>query len=304
MKALIVAANGIGDGLLMMIAANQLKKHGYHVTFSHPKCKLLKPLTNGIELVESELETDSYEVVIVQNDNSAFVWDLFEKRKQGAKNLVFFHPKPSSNVLTQDFLFNAKEPIGQSIALATAKFLKQKNDMDNGLPSLMTGKAQKYSRRIVINPSSQDPKRNWGEQKYLSLANHLKTRGYHPIFTMTKQEEVQFPLIKASPFEICQFDSLLSLAQYLYESRAFIGNDSGIGHLASNVNIPTLTISGNPKRVMQWRPSWDLNFLALPSIPLINFKGIHMAVRDNFWQKFISLRQVLSQFDKLLEASK
>ena len=95
------------------------------------------------------------------------------------------------------------------------------------------------------------------------------------------------------------FKSLKEVAAFLYESGYLIGNDSGLGHLASNLNIPTLTISGNPKRVRLWRPDWALNHVVTIPFPLPNFKGIRMRVRENFWQHFIPVARTLKAFRKL-----
>ena len=101
--------------------------------------------------------------------------------------------------------------------------------------------------------------------------------------------------------EILHTPCLKTLATYLYESGFFIGNDSGLGHLASNLKIPTLTIAGNAKQIKLWRPDWSLGQVVTPLFLLPNFKGLHLSLRDNFWQHFIPIRRTIKAFQKLVK---
>jgi ADP-heptose:LPS heptosyltransferase len=59
---------------------------------------------------------------------------------------------------------------------------------------------------------------------------------------------------------LCGATNLLQAAAVLAQARAFVGNDSGLGHLASAVGTPTLTVfgPGRPLRYHPWGPqcSW------------------------------------------------
>ena len=85
---------------------------------------------------------------------------------------------------------------------------------------------------IVIHPFSGGERKNWPLASYHSLVEQL-------------------PL----PVEWAQdrFDNLLDLAEWLAGARLYIGNDSGITHLAAAVGIPTIAIFG-PTDPRVWAP--------------------------------------------------
>ena len=74
---------------------------------------------------------------------------------------------------------------------------------------------------IVIHPFSGSPKKNWPLECFHALAERL-------------------PL----PVEWAQdrFDNLFELAEWIAGARLYIGNDSGITHLAAAVGVPVLAI--------------------------------------------------------------
>jgi heptosyltransferase-3 len=88
-------------------------------------------------------------------------------------------------------------------------------------------------KTIAIHPLSGGERKNWPLASYHSLAEQL-------------------PL----PVEWAQdrFDNLLDLAQWLAGASLYIGNDSGITHLAAAVGVPTIAIFG-PTDPRVWAPS-------------------------------------------------
>ena len=96
-------------------------------------------------------------------------------------------------------------------------------------------------------------------------------------------------------FESIDFPNLGALAGFVYESGFVIGNDSLLGHLGSNLDLPTVTIAGDERRMRLWRPDWKRGQLALPPwwLPPSRFKNAQ-------WRHFISPRKVLNRFEELL----
>jgi ADP-heptose:LPS heptosyltransferase len=60
--------------------------------------------------------------------------------------------------------------------------------------------------------------------------------------------------------DLCGRTGLLQAAALLQRMRLFVGNDSGLGHLAAAVDIPTVTVfgPGDPQRYHPWnrRGTW------------------------------------------------
>lgn len=308
--AAIVCAQGMGDGLLMMIVAHQLKRAGYTPTIYHNHVNELSLLFEDVTILphpplESLKKTlNPFDRVIIENDNSERAWHLFKLRDQKKlDNLSFFFPTPCRKYETGDFLFNPKLSVASNLRIGCEKALQlSKATKDNGI-KLPSGKTyRKFPARIVIHPTSQDPKRNWRPSQFLRLAKLLKKEGFLISFTVSPSERKEWLHVEKEGFMLPPFANLGEVAAYLYESGFLIGNDSGIGHLASNLQIPTLTISGNPKRVRLWKPDWHHGSVVTLPFPLPNFKGIHFRFRENFWQHFISVPRTLRAFHLLKES--
>ena len=99
-RSALLCASGIGDGLLMMIVAHHLRKCRLNPTVFHDGAENLSLLfeehTFKSHVPLEELE--SYDTVIVENDNSKRAWDLFRLRDQGKMGQVrFIFPTPSKN---------------------------------------------------------------------------------------------------------------------------------------------------------------------------------------------------------------
>ncbi|MDN3507441.1 MAG: glycosyltransferase family 9 protein, partial [Simkaniaceae bacterium] len=153
----------------------------------------------------------------------------------------------------------------------------------------------------AIHPTSKDPKRTWPRKKFITLARNLQQEGYTVSFLVGPDEYAQWQDL-STEFFIPQCASLNDTAKHLATCDYFIGNDSGLGHLASNLHIPTLTIAGNPKQITYWRPAFSPGLVITIPFELPNFKGINFRLRDVFWQNFISVSRVRKAFNKLAHA--
>lgn len=307
-EAAVLCASGIGDGLLMMIAAHHLKLGGYSSTVFHDSAKDLSLLFEShnfcphlpLEALEERLQ--NFDRVLIENDNSERAWYLFNLREQRKlSNLTFFFPTPSKKMGEEDFLFNPKLPVASNLSAALQKTLGTPDTKENDLTIPQDKVFNKYPKRVVIHPTSNDPKRTWRQKDFLSLAKKLEKEGYSVSFCVSPSERKDWENIKGKTLP--KFGSLKEVKEYIYESGFFIGNDSGLGHLASNLGLPTLTISGNPKRVRLWRPDWGHGKVVTIPFPLPNFKGINFRIRENHWQNFVPVSRVFKSFLELADES-
>ncbi|MDR2540114.1 MAG: hypothetical protein LBC45_06005 [Chlamydiales bacterium] len=310
MNVAIVCAQGLGDALLMMIVAHQFKLSGYKPIVFHSYAKELASLFKDICLLpypsldRLEEVLAPFEYVIVENDHSKRAYNLFGLReKKKLNNLIFFFPTASPKLQEGDVLFDPTLPIASNICRACQTILQTQNaTKENGI-HIPKGTHRRLAKRIVIHPTSSDSKRNWLSSQFLALAYRLQNEGYCIGFSVSPSERADWIHVEKEGFELPSFCNLSETAAYLYESGFFIGNDSGIGHLASNLGIPTLTISGNPKRIRLWRPDWHISHVVTLPFPLPNLKGLYLPIRENFWQRFISVSRTLKAFHKLRQAN-
>jgi len=291
-SATIISAKGIGDALLMMIAAKRLTDSGYNVALFHEKSALLQPLFD----IEIRDKIDPSDLYLCQNDNSERAWSYLENRP---KNFHFLFPKPCTLLQEGDFQLEPSMPMATSIALSMQRLLDCPFNKNNGLKIPSDRIYRHNPRRVIIHPTSADARKNWSKEQFLLLSNNLKDLGFDPLITVSQNEAPEWSKVN----NLYISESLLDLRNILYESGYFIGNDSGVGHLASNLKIPTLTISGNPKAIQQWRPDWHTGIITTPKVSLPNFKGIGLALRDQYWQSLISVKRVLADFNQLVHSS-
>ena len=307
-RAMLLCASGIGDGLLMMIVAYHLKLANYRPTIFHDSAQLLSPLFQSYSFYPhvpfKDLETliNQYERVIVENDHSPRALHIFKLREKiSLKHVTIFFPTYSIHIKQGDFLFNPKCTVATNLAIACQKIFGTPNTKKNDLTLPADKRFKKYPKRVIIHPTSNDPKRNWKQTQFIALAKKLKQRGFSVAFCIHPKERSTWEGI--DEIFVPQFSHLHEIKDYIYESGFLIGNDSGLGHLASNLNIPTLTIAGNPKRIRLWRPDWLAGKVVTIPFPLPNFKGINFCIRDNYWQNFIHVSKVYNTFIKLVHES-
>ena len=97
---------------------------------------------------------------------------------------------------------------------------------------------------IVIHPFSGSLRKNWPLDSYLQLAAKLPLK-----VEWTAGPDEVLP-------EATRFESLADLAAWIAGARLYIGNDSGITHLAAAIGIKTLALFG-PASTKAWAPRGD-----------------------------------------------
>lgn len=123
---------------------------------------------------------------------------------------------------------------------------------EGALPSLPTDSRLAISPgALVIHAGSGSKRKNWPTQRFVALGQAVQDRGLRVIWTHGPADEA--PPDGARRFEILDSPRLSTLAATLATARAFVGNDSGVSHLAGAVGAPTIAIFG-PTSDEVWRP--------------------------------------------------
>ncbi len=102
----------------------------------------------------------------------------------------------------------------------------------------------------LIHPGSGSPRKNWPIERFVELSRNLERAGHKVVWIRGPAE---MGLKEAWAGERIDRPSLHTLAATLAASRLFIGNDSGVSHLAGAVGAFTVTLFG-PTRGEVWRP--------------------------------------------------
>lgn len=326
-KIAIAASRGIGDGLITLVLANNLLINHYDVTlFSNPisqlngwfpKIEVLPyPKPEKFDEIFSSFDltlSDAYSEITKNIDPKDF--------PHLAEKFVFFCMArfDSRLIYDQSHELRAKtkneKTLNQLLPLTKAsgvvinrldknaamidrveRFCKEilslpKTTRENGIIPLRNLHYKHYPKRIVIHPTSSNPVKNWPAKKFIALARRLRTSGFEPVFVVSPAEKADWRLLVKDEFLLPEFPTLSELAKFVYESGYMIGTDSGIGHIASNLNIPTLTICRTGNKQFRWRPGWARG-IVIKTKHKLTFAG------KSHWHWLISVNRVFKAFVK------
>jgi heptosyltransferase-3 len=110
---------------------------------------------------------------------------------------------------------------------------------------------------IVLHPGAGSGKKCWPAERFLELATLLTNAGRSVQIILGEVEREKWPAAQLESFrqafEIVTPATLVELMHATSCASVFIGNDSGPGHLAGILGIPTISIFG-PTHPARWRP--------------------------------------------------
>lgn len=283
----VVAGGGIGDGLIFMTLANQLVKNGKNVVFYNAAILDLAPWFPHV-MIKAFPQKDK-----IMEEFSRFDWVI------GQAHSILDDPSiylDNSYVLKKKYLNREK-----SFVEALAEFSKNTlglSDVDTNNGMIVQDKElifRKYKRRVLIHPESHAEQKNWPPLKFMKFAEKIKSDGWDPVFIVSPLEGKKWEQIINHRFDMPVFSTLMELGRYMQESGCLVGNDSGIGHLASNIGIPTLSIFAFKGTSKFWRPGWKENYVVFPFI-----RNTSKAYRNRWWKNWLTVRRVYKNFIKLM----
>jgi ADP-heptose:LPS heptosyltransferase len=109
------------------------------------------------------------------------------------------------------------------------------------------------STTVLIHPGAGSPRKRWPLAGFLELAAHTRAQGLSPEFLIGPAEPDLLPELEARGAALhCPADGLELLAR-LRSAAAYVGNDSGVSHLAAWTGLPCVVIFG-PTDPARWRP--------------------------------------------------
>jgi len=117
-------------------------------------------------------------------------------------------------------------------------------------------KTQNYA---LLHPVAAFETKQWATENFARIAEYLSAKGLQIVAVATKKERAVLEnLKKLSTVPITTFDDLTLSEITALAARAeiFIGNDSGIAHIAAAVNTPSVVIFGS-SNINHWRPWTD-----------------------------------------------
>jgi len=166
---------------------------------------------------------------------------------------------------TAQFIVGPSRPIEGEKIHATKVYLKPLErfaifDADY-VPQLKVAAGPDQDARVptlALHPGSGSEKKNWPENKWADLLQHLaqNTDFYLLLVGGEAEGERLQRLAAALPItrtKVAQSLPLAELARMIQQCAAFVGHDSGISHLAAALGLPGVVLWGNTVEEI-WRP--------------------------------------------------
>ncbi|MHC4693785.1 MAG: glycosyltransferase family 9 protein [Planctomycetota bacterium] len=121
-------------------------------------------------------------------------------------------------------------------------------DVNKGRDLLAEIQIVSSEKLLVIQPGSGGLHKCWHLDNFLAVAEELRSKGIDVVFLLgpAEQERLSEATInEINPVAKCLMDlSLTQVVELLSCSNAFLGNDSGISHLAAGMGVRTLVVFG------------------------------------------------------------
>ena len=111
----------------------------------------------------------------------------------------------------------------------------------------------------LLHPSAAFATKQWPAENFARVSEYLAARGIKRVAIAAKHERAVLDrLAAASRVPVLTFDDLTlpEITALASKAKLFIGNDSGIAHIAAAVNTPSVVIFGSSNRD-HWRPWTD-----------------------------------------------
>ena len=239
MRRLLIRPGAIGDCILSLPALEHLAGSGYtEVWISRPVVPLIQfadkvlPLSStGIDLFGvGDLPPEPDLVSKLRSFDQIVSW-------YGTNRPEFREAMGSLSIGCE---FYPALPPADYAQYATRFYAEQTGADPETMPQVRVPPTPPR-QTVVIQPFSGSPKKNWPLEAFRELARSLPLE----IEWCAGPEEVLPGAVK--------FDDLSELASWMSGARLYIGNDSGITHLAAAIGLPTLALFG-PTSPSVWAP--------------------------------------------------
>ena len=112
------------------------------------------------------------------------------------------------------------------------------------------------SQIALLHPVAAFDTKQWATENFARIAEFLHTKNFQIVAVATKKEREILENLKQTarvPIQIFDDLTLPEITALASKAKIFVGNDSGIAHIASAVNTPSVVVFGSSNRD-HWRP--------------------------------------------------
>ncbi|WP_321815310.1 MULTISPECIES: glycosyltransferase family 9 protein [unclassified Paraburkholderia] len=288
-RVAVVLSSALGDSLLMMIVVRNLRENGMTVSVFGRNAVTLAAWFPGID-IQPELTSDTARTLLPGFDH------VIAMRRNGPiadpalplADLILLEPAcraRSTKSMADRLMHFCRDELGLADAVK-----------HNGMTAPAGLQPRRFHNRIAIHPTASTHDKCWLPSRFIRLALRLRKLGFQPQFVVAPQERAAWTHVESYGIGLPELGSLDNVAAWIYESGWFIGNDSGIGHLASCLQVPTLSLFMRRGLARTWQPGWGIGRVVIGGyLPTAR-------LRERYWKYTLSVSRVARAFQQLQEA--
>jgi heptosyltransferase-3 len=238
MRRLVIRPGGIGDFILSLPALEHLRTEYFEVWAAGPNVPLIRFADRARSIASTGLDLLGVTVPPARL--------LDELRRFDSIVSWYGAKRPDLCTLVRSlglpFQFHQALPPEGAGLHATDFYLDQVGARRGALPRILC--EVERENFAAIHPFSGSPRKNWPLEKFRAMAGELERA--IPVRWCAGPDD---PPLESGVY----IDDLYELACWLARAQLYVGNDSGITHLAAAVGTPVLALFG-PTDPAVWAP--------------------------------------------------
>ncbi|MGI4862085.1 MAG: glycosyltransferase family 9 protein [Janthinobacterium lividum] len=285
----VILSPALGDSLLLATVAHNLQLNGVQVTMFGHQGYLLRDWLPALQ-VRPALDAHAANLIEVLAQFDA-VLQLHDDKPFA--NLAECHPR----VILLEHICRSAAPysmVDRLVEFCRDELHLPRVGRSNGLTPPAGLEYRRHRMRVAIHPTASTADKCWLAPRFLQLGLMLRESGFDPQFVVAREERAAWAAVEAAGMVMPDLGSVDNLAGWLYESGWFIGNDSGVGHLASNLQIPTLSLFMRRGIARTWRPGWGVGDVLIGGAFLPSGR-----LKERYWKYMLSVGRVMRAFHRL-----
>ncbi|MBV9281286.1 MAG: glycosyltransferase family 9 protein [Chloroflexi bacterium] len=268
-RILALRAGALGDVILSLPAVEALRRRHPGATieaWGYPDVwRVAGPLVDRVGSIDSPRLGGLYADragpelrATVREVDLAVAWTVRDPRAAladaGVPRVIWSSPYPPPGVHAADWLLRSLSPParlpdggrGWRLLLSAAEIAAARDLLER----------MNLDRPIVLHPGAGARWKRWPAERFAAVGEVLRRRGHQVVLVEGPADAEAMGAVQRaapSPFPVVRGLSIRELAAVLGRAALFIGNDSGVTHLAGATGAPTLALFG-PTDPAGWTP--------------------------------------------------
>ena len=181
--------------------------------------------------------------------------DILARLVRADKRLVKTAGGGHVHAVEQHFAAVSSLTEGEEIPSTTLWLGQEDRDYADGVCRQLPG-----NKWLCIGPGANWEKKIWPAEKFALAADELRDGFDALVLLGNEADNRQAQLVAGRAtlpcINLCGRTTLLQAAAVMERMTLFLGNDSGLGHIAAGAGVPSFTLfgPGNPERYHPWGP--------------------------------------------------